>query len=101
MKNVIKMSLATAMMISVGTVSAQADGMNVLSDVKFKGELRPRYEYVDSDASTQDAGNIFTNRTNLNFEAKLLEVDGLKATLELNSVNDFNSLDQTTSQGGG
>lgn len=96
MKNVIKMSLAAAVMMSVGTVSAQAadDGINVLSDIKFKGELRPRYQLTDNDATTDSKGSTFTNRTNLNLSAKLLEVDGLKATIELNAVNDFNTLDQ-------
>ncbi len=89
------MSLATAVLMSVGTVSVQAEeGMNVLSDVKFKGELRPRYQLTDNDATTNSKGSTFTNRTNLNFSAKLLEVDGLKATIELNAVNDFNTLDQ-------
>ncbi len=96
MKNVIKMSLATAIMMSVGTVSAQAadEGINVLSDVKFQGELRPRYQFTDNDATTNSSGSTFTNRTNLNISGKLLEVDGLKATVELNAVNDFNTLDQ-------
>ena len=98
MKNTMKMSLAAALLMSVGTVSAQAeDGVNVLSDVKFSGELRPRYEYTDVDNGV-DAGHSITNRTNLNIKAKLLEVDGLTATIELNSVNDFNSLDKKTSQ---
>ena len=102
MKNTIKMSLATALVMSVGTVSVQAeDGMSVLSDLKFSGELRPRYEYLDSDASALDAGHSFTNRTNLNIQGKLLEVDGLNATIELNSVNDFSTLDQQTSQTAG
>ncbi len=101
MKTTIKMSLVTALVMSVGAVSAQAEeGMNILSDVKFKGELRPRYEYQDGNQNTVldglDAGHVFTNRTNLNIEAKLLEVDGLKATVELNSVNDFSTLDQSS-----
>jgi len=95
MKNVIKMSLATAMMMSVGSVSAQADdGIKIFDDIKFKGELRPRYQLTDNDATASSKGSTFTNRTNLNISAKLLEVDGLKATVELNSVNDFNTLDQ-------
>ncbi len=88
------MSLATAMMMSVGSVTAQAEGIKVFDDIKFNGELRPRYQMTDYDATTASKGHTFTNRTNLNFSAKLLEVDGLKATVELNSVNDFNTLDQ-------
>lgn len=105
MKTTIKMSLATALVMSVGTVSVQAeDSMSVLSDIKFKGELRPRYEYQDGSQNAGqdalDAGHVLTNRTNLNIEAKLLEVDGLKATVELNSVNDFSTLDQSSQVAG-
>ena len=105
MKTTIKMSLATALVMSVGTVSVQAeDGMSVLSDIKFSGELRPRYEYLDGSQNAGqdalDAGHIFTNRTNLNIQGKLLEVDGLNATVELNSVNDFSTLDQSSQTGG-
>jgi len=99
MKNVIKMSLATAIMMTAGAVSAQAaDGIKIFDDLKFKGELRPRYQYTDREASTASAGSTLTNRTNLNINAGLLGVDGLRATVELNSVNDFGTLDQTTHQ---
>ncbi len=95
MKNVMKMSLAAAVMMSVGTVSAQAeDGLSIFDDIKFKGELRPRYQFTDHAGTAASSGSTFTNRTNLNFSAKLLEVDGLTGTIELNSVNDFNTLDQ-------
>lgn len=94
MKNVIKMSLATAVMMTVGSVSVQAaDGFKVFDDIKFSGELRPRYQYTDNDQTAADAGSTFTNRTNLNFSGKLLEVDGLKATVELNAVSDFGTKD--------
>ena len=98
MKNVIKMSLAAAILAGTGAVSAQAEGLNILSDVKLKGELRPRYQFTDSDASTDSAGSTFTNRTNLSVSAGLLEVEGLQATIELNAVNDFDTLDQQTHQ---
>jgi len=103
MKNMIKMSLATAVMMSVGTVSAQAaeEGISIFEDIKFKGQLRPRFEHLDNSGLNKSAGNILTNRTNLNLQAKLLGVEGLTATVEVNAVNDFSTLDQTTSQTGG
>ncbi len=93
------MSLAAAMMISVGSVSAQAaeDGLNVLSDIKLKGQIRPRVEYTDFEGAGS-AGETYTQRINLNIDAALFEVDGLRAVLELNTVNDFGTLDHTGHQ---
>ncbi len=95
------LSLAAApLILGSMAVSAQAadDGFNVFSDVKFSAELRPRYEYTDHATSTLDAGQTLTNRTNLNLTGTLLEVDGLVGTVEVNSVNDFNTLDQANHQ---
>lgn len=93
------MSLATAMIMSVGSVSAQAadDGLNVLSDIKLKGQIRPRVEYTDVE-NAGSAGETYTQRINLNIDAALFEVDGLRAVLELNTVNDFGTLDHTGHQ---
>ncbi len=97
----------------VATGAAADSGFNIFSDVKFKAELRPRYEFTDhkaiSGASStavdlngnliqRDAGSSFTNRTNLNLTGTLFEVDGLVGTVEVNSVNDFNTLDQQNHQ---
>jgi len=107
MRKLILSLAATPLILGSIAVSAQAaddaavqadSGFNVFSDVKFKGELRPRYEFKDNAGSTLDAGSTFTNRTNINLSATLFEVDGLNATVELNSVNDFNSLDQSKYQ---
>lgn len=98
------LSLAAAPLI-MGTmaVSAEAadDGYNIFSEVKFSGELRPRYQFTDAETSTKDAGNQVTNRTNLNVTAKLLEIDGLSGTLELNAVNDFGTEQTSDAQVGG
>jgi len=109
MRKLILSLAATPLILGSIAVSAQAaddaavkadSGFNVFSDVKFKGELRTRYEYVDIDALSSkstnplDPANIATNRTNLNFSAKLFEVDGLNTEMELNAVNDFGT--QTT-----
>jgi len=93
MKKIVKLSLAVAMMSGLGAVSAQADdGMNIISDVKFKGQIRPRYQFTDID-NANDSGHTLTNRTNLSISGKLLGVDGLGTTIELNSVNDFGTKD--------
>ncbi|MCJ7765284.1 MAG: hypothetical protein MUP09_05010, partial [Thiovulaceae bacterium] len=100
MKKLILSLAAAPLILTSMAVSASAaeDGFNVFSDVKFTGELRPRYEFTDHAVSALDAGSALTNRTNLNLSAKLFEVDGLNATVELNAVNDFNTLDQQNHQ---
>ena len=85
--------------VATGAAAPADAGFNIFSDVKFKGELRTRYQFTDnkglSDAGI-DAGSMVTNRTNLNFSAKLFEVDGLNTTMEMNSVDDFGSIDSQT-----
>ena len=108
MRKLILSLAATPLILGSIAVSAQAaddvavkadSGFDIFSDVKFKAELRPRYEYTDHAANTaQDPGHTLTNRTNLNLTGTLLEVDGLVGTIEVNSVNDFNTLDQQTHQ---
>ena len=100
MKKIVKISVACAMVMGVGSVSAQAaDGVSILSDAKVNTQLRPRVQYTDHSAATGDAGFTLTNRTNINVNASLLEVDGLRTTIELNSVNDFGTKDKTTIAG--
>ena len=116
MRKLILSLAATPLILGSIAVSAQADdaavkadsGFNIFSDVKFKGELRPRYQFTDvkevsdntaADAQ-RDAGSSVTNRTNLNFTAKLFELDGMNGTIELNAVNDFGS-QQGANQNGG
>ena len=103
MKKLMMSMVAAPLIMSsmVSVASAADDGFNILSDVKFKGEVRPRYEFKDNSGSALDAGNSFTNRTNLNIQGTLLEVDGLNATLELNAVNDLNTLDNVGQQTAG
>jgi len=111
MRKLILSLAATPLILGSIAVSAQAAdevavapdaGFNIFSDVEFKAQLRPRYEYTDHKAiTTQDAGHTLTNRTNLNVTGTLFEVDGLVGTVEVNSVNDFNTLDQTTHQRAG
>jgi len=110
MRKLILSLAATPLILGSMAVSAQAadDGFNIFSDVKFKGELRPRYQFTDvkevsgssTPATQKDAGSSVTNRTNLNFTAKLFELDGMNGTIELNAVNDFGS-QQGPNQNGG
>ena len=110
MRKLILSLAATPLILGSMAVSAQAaddaavkadSGFNIFSDVKFKGELRPRYQFTDRAASANDAGSMLTNRTNLNVNAKLFEVDALNATVELNAVNDFGTQAQTGKDVGG
>ena len=103
MKKLILSLAATPLILGSMAVSAQAadDGFNIFSDVKFKGELRPRYQFTDAETSTADAGHQLTNRTNLNMSAGLFEVDGLSGTIELNAVNDFGTEQTNNAQVGG
>lgn len=70
------------------TVSA-ADGITILDDLKFNGQIRPRYEYADVKDNGIDAGNAFTVRTTLGVHAKLLGQEGLSTYLEATGVNNF------------
>ncbi len=75
------LSLAAMPLILGGmSVCASADdGINVLSNVKFSGEIRPRYEYVDAQNSGKEIANAFTARTTLGVGADLFQVCGLSA----------------------
>jgi len=77
MKKIVRMSIAAAMMIGVGSVSAQAKGIDLVDNVKVKGEVRARYENVDQDGK-QDA-NAFTNRLTIGASADMFGTDWLSA----------------------
>ena len=80
----------TAIMGSFSSVSA-ADGINILDDVKLDAEIRPRYEMVDDGNSATENANAITARTKLKVTGKLLDVDGLNASVGIISVNNFGS----------
>ncbi len=80
----------TAIMGSFSSVSA-ADGINILSDLQLKGEIRPRFENVDDGKTTTSNANAYTARTKLKVTGKLLNVDGLTASVGIISVNNFGS----------
>lgn len=90
MNNMIKMSVAAAVMMSVTTISAQADGVSLLDNVKVKGELRPRYEMVDTNNDTGNA-NAITNRLVLGARADVSAVDGMSVFAEMTDVHALNN----------
>lgn len=99
MKNVIKMSLATAMMMSLGAVSAQADdGISILDNVKVNGEIRPRYEMVDEDNAKPNA-NALTNRLVLGVNADLFGTDWISGYAEMTDVHNLNDNYNSTANG--
>ncbi|MDF1881284.1 alginate export family protein, partial [Sulfurimonas sp. MAG313] len=96
---IIKISIATALMISLGTVSIQAEdkaGIAIFDNVKVKGEIRPRYEGVNENNAKPNA-NALTNRLVLGVNADLLGTDWLSTYVEMTDVhslnNNYNGLD--------
>jgi len=82
----------TAILGSTNVVSAN-DGINILNNVKFSGEIRPRFEYADKDGDT-DAANAFTARTRLAVATdSLAEISGLSAKIGVTTVNNFGYTD--------
>ena len=80
----------TAIMGSVSTVSA-ANGVNILDNIKVKGQIRPRYENVDDGNTATKNANAYTARTKLTVTGNLFGMDGLAASVGIISVNDFGS----------
>ncbi len=84
---------AVPLLVGGLSVGANAeDGINILDNLQFKGEIRPRYEYADVDhptGDTRDAGQALTARTKLLISADLFGIKGLSSNLGLISVNNF------------
>lgn len=90
MKKIVKMSLAAAMMMGVSVVSAQADGMDILTNIKADGQIRARYEMVDTNNATPSA-NAFTNRLSLGVGADLFGTNWLSAYAQMTDVRALNN----------
>jgi hypothetical protein len=94
MKRLLLSMAAVPLMVGSLSVSASADdGINILNDVKVKGEIRPRYEHADQNNPKTDAANAFTARTHLTVTGGLLGVENLTATVGLQGVNNFGYTD--------
>lgn len=89
MRKMIKMSMAAVMMMGVSAVSAQAEGVDVLTNIKANGQVRARYEMVDTDNAVKNA-NAFTNRLTLGVSADLLGTNWLSAYAEMTDVRALN-----------
>jgi len=99
MKKMIKMSIAAAMMMGVGAVSAQAEGFSIADDIYVKGEIRPRYEMVEADDNGKANANAFTNRLVIGVGAKLGGTDWLSAYAEMTDVHNLNDNYNSTDNG--
>jgi len=90
MKKIVMSAVAlTAIIGSASSLSASEDGVNIFNDIKVKGEIRPRYEYANVDKATSTSANAFTSRLHLTVTSGLLSVEGLSATVGVQSVNNF------------
>ncbi len=58
----------------------------IFDNIYAKGEIRPRYEFVDASDNGKDNANAFTNRLMLGIGANLFQVDGLSVYLEATNV---------------
>lgn len=98
MRKMVKMSMAAVMIMGIGSVSAQAEGVDILSNIKAKGEIRARYEMVDQNNALANA-NAFTNRLVIGAGADLLGTDWLSAYAEMTNVSALNENYNSTSNG--
>jgi hypothetical protein len=108
MKKVLVLSLAaTAALMAGGDIApvepaataettAPSSEFLIFSNIKAKGEIRPRYEYVDMDGLDETA-NAFTNRLMLGIGADLFQSSGLSVYLEAVNVVGNDDFFDTTS----
>ena len=82
-------AVALTTIMGTGTALSADDGINILNDVKFAGQIRPRAEVANTDKAGTTYGSAFTARTHLVATAGLLNIEGLSATVGLQSVNNF------------
>ncbi|MEA1916072.1 MAG: alginate export family protein [Campylobacterota bacterium] len=105
MKKVVMSALASAIVLgSISTASAEENGIEILDGLKFKGEIRPRYESANVDVTNgtdKKAANAFTNRLALAIEAdKLFGSSMFGAYLEGTMVNNFGYDNYNSTQNG-
>lgn len=98
-KSIMSVVALTAIMGSVNMVSAN-DGINILNNIKLKGEIRPRFETADVVDNGKDAAQSLTARTHLTMTGGLFGVDGLTSTIGLQSVNNFGGTNYNSTQNG-
>jgi len=96
MKKMLLLSVAASSMIMAGgdiapaapveTAAPVASEFLIFNNITAKGEIRPRYEFVDASDNGKDDANAFTNRLMLGIHADLLQVEGLSTYLEATNV---------------
>lgn len=91
MRKIVKMSMVAVITMGMGAVSAQAEGTDILTNIKANGQVRARYEMVDADDAANKANaNAFTNRLALGVSADLLGTNWLSAYAEMIDVRALN-----------
>ncbi len=94
MKKTVLLSIAASTLIMAGGDIAPAEpvieestNIGIFNNVKFSGELRPRYEYADD--SVNDEANAFTTRFALSVKTELAGIEGLSAFGQIMAVTNF------------
>ena len=99
MKRIVLLSVVASTMIMAGgditpvepvvethaTVAPSTFG--IFNNIHAKGEIRPRYEFVDASDNGKGDANTLTNRLTLGVGADLLQIDGLSVYLEATNVS--------------
>jgi hypothetical protein len=71
--------------VEVAAITPTPEAFTFFNNVKASGEIRPRYEFVDTDNAVDNASAL-TNRLTLGISADLFQVDGLSTYLEATNV---------------
>ncbi len=93
MKKTLLLSVAASAMLMAGgdiapVVQEEAPAASeflIFNNIYAKGEIRPRYEYVDQDGLPNTA-DAYTNRLTLGIGADFMQIDGLSVYLEGTNV---------------
>lgn len=95
-----KITLSAITVLTLLPNGLSAEGFTLLSDAKFNGEIRPRYENVSIEDSTKKDADAFTVRATLAMEAKLLGIDGLSLKVDGTTVQSIGSENYNSSTNG-
>jgi len=97
MKKTVLLSLITSTLIMAGGEIAPTEpvleestpemSLGIFNDIKFNGQLRTRYEFVDD--SVNDDANAITTRFALSVRTGLLDIEGLSAFGQILAVTNF------------
>ncbi len=94
MKKTLLLSVAASAMLMAGgdiapVVQEEAPAASeflIFNNIYAKGEIRPRYEYVDVSDNGLDKADAYTNRLTLGIGADFMQIDGLSVYLEGTNV---------------